>query len=121
VTPRQPARGLAGRLAAVEKIRDGRRLMRTYRLPDGRTVRVSTLDALRMTMDGLRLEYSGRHDTEPPAVPEPPPVARTMAQLPPDADKSVVGDLMQRVATEWCHAYDEHRPLTFNAQEAAAC
>jgi hypothetical protein len=115
-----PARGLAGRLAAVEQVRDSRRLMHPYRTKDGRTVRVSSLDVLRMVNDGLRMEYDARHDAEPAPAPEPPPVARTVATLDPD-NNSMLLDLMWHVATEWCDAYDEHRPFTYDTPEPAPC
>ncbi|WP_406321921.1 hypothetical protein [Streptomyces sp. NBC_01637] len=98
---------LARRLVAVEQKRDGRRLAHTYRLTDGRTVRLSTLDMLRTLMDGLAL-----NGKEPP---EPPPVARDMAQLPPD--DSMMGATMRAVAVEWCEAYDEGRLVVFHPED----
>ncbi|MGW0632106.1 hypothetical protein [Streptomyces sp. NPDC002758] len=98
---------LARRLAAVEQKRDGRRLMHTYRLADGRTVRLSTLDMLHTLKAGLVL-----NGKEPP---EPPPVARDMAQLPPD--DSMMGATKRAVAVEWCEAYDEGRPVTFHPDD----
>ena len=97
---------LARRLAAIEQQRDRRRLAHTYRLADGRTVRLSTLDMLRTFTIGLAL-----HGQEPTA---PPPTARDLAQLPPDADTSMIGRSMRAVAVEWCEAYDEGRPVTLH-------
>ncbi|MEC3992258.1 hypothetical protein VSR01_01330 [Actinacidiphila sp. DG2A-62] len=117
-------RRLADRLAAVEKIRDSRRMMHTVRLADGRTARVSLLDMLIMLNDGLALDYSARHDTEAAEqaeAPEPPQVARVVAAADPSSNPSVMFDLMRWVAREWCDAYDEHRPFALNDQEPAPC
>ncbi|MGW0626058.1 hypothetical protein [Streptomyces sp. NPDC002758] len=103
---------LGRRLADVEQKRNGRRLMHPYRLADGRTVHLSTLDMLRTFMAGLAL-----NGKEPP---EPPPVARDMALLPPDADTSMMGRSMQAVAVEWCEAYDEGRPVALYEQGGSA-
>lgn len=96
---------LARRLGAVEKQRDGRRLMHTYRLTDGCTVRLSALDVLGTVSEGLALH--GQHVTEPP-----PDIVRTLARLDPGDDPSVTGRTTQAVAAEWCAAYDEHRSVT---------
>ncbi|MFP8904806.1 hypothetical protein [Streptomyces atacamensis] len=98
---------LARRLIAVEEKRDRRRLARPYRLTDGRTVRLSTLDMLRAFGDGLALDGQ--------LPPEPPPVVRDMAQLPPDS--STVGASMRAVAVEWCAAYDEGRRVVLHTAE----
>jgi hypothetical protein len=98
---------LARRLVAVEQKRDGRRLAHTYRLTDGRTVSLSTLDMLRTLMTGLAL-----NGKEPP---EPPPIVRDMAQLPPD--DSMMGRSMRAVAAEWAQAYDEGRLVALYGAE----
>lgn len=95
---------LARRLIAVEQKRDGRRLMHAYRLTDGRTVRLSTLDILRAVHDGLRMH--GQHVTEPPSD-----VVRSLAMLDPDDHTSMMGRTTRGVAAEWCAAYDEGRPV----------
>jgi hypothetical protein len=103
---------LARRLSTVEKQRDSRRLMRTYRLTDGRTVRLSTLDVLGALGAGLAL-----HDQQ---LTEPPPdIVRTLARLDPGDDSSVMGRTTQAVAAEWCAAYDEHRPVALYDDEGA--
>ncbi|MFI5805792.1 hypothetical protein [Streptomyces sp. NPDC051561] len=96
---------LTRRLLAVEKTRDGRRLMHAHRLTDGRTVHLSTLDVLAALQDGLALQ--GERVTEPP-----PDIARTLALLDPDDDTSMLGSTVHAVAAEWCAAYDEHRAVT---------
>ncbi|KFG75655.1 hypothetical protein [Streptomyces mutabilis] len=106
------AANLARRLAAVEQQRDRRRLAHTYRLADGRTVRLSTLAMLRTFTAGLAL--NGKQPTEPP------PTARDMAQLLPDADTSMIGRSMRAVAAEWCQAYDEGRLVALYRKEESA-
>lgn len=101
---------LARRLVAVEKQRDGRRLIHTYRLTDGRTVRLSMLDVLGAVHDGLTMH--GQHVTEPP-----PDVVRSLALLDPDDDTSMMGRATRAVAAEWCAAYDEGRPVTLHNAE----
>ncbi|WP_155059736.1 hypothetical protein [Streptomyces blattellae] len=101
---------LARRLLAVEKRRDGRRLMHSHRLTDGRTVRLSTLDVLGAVHDGLALH--GQHVTEPP-----PDIVRTLAMLDPDDDTSMMGRTIRAVAAEWCAAHDEHRPVSLHSAE----
>ncbi len=103
------AANLARRLTAVEQQRDRRRLAHTYRLTDGRTVRLSTLAMLRTFTAGLAL-----NGKEPP---EPPPAARDMALLAPDADTSMIGRGMRAVAAEWCQAYDEGRLVALYERE----
>lgn len=110
MTPRSTP--LARRLLAVEKQRDGRRLMHAYRLTDGRTVRLSTLDVLGALQEGFALH--GEHVTEPP-----PAVVRTLALLDPDADTSMMGRTVRGVAAEWCTAYDEGRPVALYAADDA--
>lgn len=106
------AANLARRLAAVEQQRDRRRLAHTYRLADGRTVRLSTLAMLRTFTAGLAL-----NGKQPP---EPPPTARDMAQLLPDTDTSMIGRSMRTVAAEWCQAYDEGRLVALYRKEGSA-
>ncbi|MGI5512754.1 hypothetical protein [Streptomyces sp. CA-106131] len=101
---------LARRLADVEQKRNGRRLMHPYRLTDGRTVHLSSLDMLRTLMAGLAIDGQ-----EPP---EPPTVARDMALLPPD--DSMMGATMRAAAAEWCAAYDERRPVALYDTEGSA-
>lgn len=103
---------LSRRLLAVEKRRDGRRLMHAHRLTDGRTVRLSTLDILGALYDGLALH--GEHVTEPP-----PDIVRTLALLDPDDDTSMMGRTIRGVAAEWCAAYDEHRSVALYDDEGA--
>ncbi|MEV0438970.1 hypothetical protein AB0I84_09400 [Streptomyces spectabilis] len=100
-------RPFARRLHAVEKQRDGRRLIHAHRLTDGRTVRLSTLDVLAAVHDGLALD--GQHPAEPP-----PDIVRTLALLDPEADPSVFGRLTRGVAAEWCAAHDEQRPVNLH-------
>ncbi|MFK0297417.1 hypothetical protein ACIQU6_44120 [Streptomyces sp. NPDC090442] len=104
---------LSRRLVAIEKQRDGRRMMHTHRLADGRTVRLSTLDVLDAVHDGLALD--GQHVTEPP-----PPIVRTLAQLAPEDDTSMMGRLTRAVAAEWCAAYDQGRPVTLYGDQGAS-
>ncbi|WP_367433321.1 hypothetical protein [Streptomyces celluloflavus] len=103
---------LARRLSAVEKQRDGRRLMHTYRLTDGRTVRLSLLDVLGAVHEGLALH--GQHVTEPPSD-----VVRYLSLLDPGDDTSMMGRTTRAVAAEWCAAYDEHRPVSLHSDEGA--
>ncbi|MFD8610534.1 hypothetical protein [Streptomyces sp. NPDC059631] len=106
MTPRSTP--LARRLLIIEKQRDGRRLMHAYRLTDGRTVRLSTLDILDALYTGLALH--GEHVTDPP-----PGIVRTLALLDPDDDTSMMGRTVRGVAAEWCTAYDERRPVALYA------
>ncbi|GHA19680.1 hypothetical protein ACFOOM_10065 [Streptomyces echinoruber] len=99
---------LVRRLLAVEKQRDGRRLMHAHHLTDGRTVRLSTLDVLSALHTGLALH--DQHVTEPP-----PDIVRTLALLAPDDDTSMMGRTIRSVAAEWCAAYDEHRPVALHS------
>ncbi|MFE6742324.1 hypothetical protein [Streptomyces tubercidicus] len=103
---------LARRLHAVEKMRDGRRLMHTYRLTDGRTVRLSTLDVLDALHNGFAMH--GQHPAEPP-----PDIVRTLALLDPDEHDSMMGRTVRAIATEWCAAYDEHRPVALYDEDDA--
>jgi hypothetical protein len=103
---------LARRLAAVEKRRDDRHLMHTYRLADGRTVRLSLLDVLGALSDGVTLH--GQHVTEPP-----PDIVRTLALLDPSDDPSMMGRTIRAVAVEWCAAYDHGRPVALDDDEGA--
>lgn len=103
---------LTRRLSAVENKRDSRRLIHTRRLTDGRTVRLSTLDALGAVHDGLALD--GQHVTEPP-----PPIVRTLAQLDPEDDTSMMGRLTRAIAAEWCAAYDQGRPVALHGDQGA--
>lgn len=105
---------LARRLAAVEQKRDARRLMHTYRLTDGRTARLSLLDAAALVGNAYALDT-----TAPP--PKPPAVARALAQQDPADDPSPWGALGRAAAAEWCAAFDEGRPpRVADALEAAA-
>lgn len=107
MTPRLPARGLAGRLDAIEKTRDARRLMHPYRLADGSTARLSTLDVLDALRDALALNYAERHDHDPAApVDAPPAITRTLARVDTDSDQSMFGRLVQQASAAWCDAYD---------------
>ncbi|MFK0296709.1 hypothetical protein ACIQU6_40415 [Streptomyces sp. NPDC090442] len=103
---------LSRRLLAVENNRDDRRLMHTHRLTDGRTVRLSTLDVLDAVHDGLTLD--GQHVTEPP-----PPLVRTLAQLDPEHDTSMMARLTRAVAAQWCAAHDQGRPVTLYDDQGA--
>ncbi|KIZ15048.1 hypothetical protein [Streptomyces natalensis] len=103
---------LSRRLVAVEKQRDGRRLMHTHHLTDGRTVRLPTLDVLDVLHDGLAL--GGQHVTEPP-----PTLVRTLAQLDAEHDTSMMGRLTRAVAAEWCAAYDQGRPVALYGGQGA--
>ncbi|MEV5124299.1 hypothetical protein AB0K49_16140 [Streptomyces decoyicus] len=103
---------LARRLVAVEEQRDSRRLMHTYRLTDGRTVRLSILDVLGSLHDGFALH--GQHPAEPP-----PDIVRSLALLAPDEHDSMMGRTVRAVAAEWCAAYDEHRPVSLYDDEGA--
>lgn len=98
------------RLLAVENKRDGRRLMHTHRLTDGRTVRLSTLDVLGAVHDGLALD--GQHVTEPP-----PTLVRTLARLDPEDDTSMMGRLTRAIAVEWCAAYDQGRTVALHGEQ----
>ncbi len=110
MTPRRTP--LTRRVLTVENKRDGRRLMHTHHLTDGRMVRLSTLDVLGAVHDGLALD--GQHVTEPP-----PPLVRTLAQLTPEGDTSMMGGLTRAIAAEWCAAYDEGRPVALHGEQGA--
>lgn len=110
---RTTTRRFTGRLDAIEKAADSRRLVDVYRLADGTSARLSAFDALAAMWTGLTLDYAQRHG-EPHQLQPPTTAARTLARLDPDTNDSVAGRLMQQLSANWCNTYD-------NPQEDTPC